>query len=143
VNADLLQEVEGGRELIAWFDGSIPSFHDSEIVELALERENSRCRLKVHGFRMTPDLDDRGYYITVKHVVIAFQFEHVAELELSDFNHQNIIDGLNLSRQPNGNFLLKMEPCYGLWGKIEAANLQISLEPGIPKGSVYLQAPTR
>jgi hypothetical protein len=141
MNVGLLNEVPGGPDLIAWFDGVIPSFHDTEIVGLALERKNSSCCLKVHGFRTTPDLDERGHFITIKHVIITFQFNQVDQLELSDFNHQNVIDGLKLSRQSNGNFLLEMEPCYGLWGKIEASNLQISLEPGKPEGSVYAQWP--
>jgi len=139
MNSELLHTVQGGPALIAWFDGSMPSFHDAEILELALERDKSRCRLKVHAFRMTPDANEKGFYITVRHVVITFQFENVVELELTDFNHQNAVDGLTLARQPNGNFLLTMDPCYGLFGKIEAGNLEISFEPGIPSGSVYTQ----
>lgn len=80
-----------------------------------------------------------GYFVSVKHVVVTFQLDRVCELELSDFNHQNVIGGLNLARLPNGHILLELEPCYGLYGKIEAENLQISLEPGIPTKSVYLR----
>jgi hypothetical protein len=134
---DLLNEIPGGPDLIAWFDGNVPSFHDAEIVELMLNRKNASCRLKVHGFRTTRDQDNAGYLVSVKHVVITFQLDEVTELELTDFNHQNVIDGLTLTRAANGNYLLEMEPCYGLFGKIEAANLQITLEPGAPDESVY------
>lgn len=134
---DLLKELPGGPDLIAWFGGRVPSFHDAEIVELVLERTESRCRLKVHAFETTPDLDAEGYFISVKHVVVTFQLAHISELELTDFNHQNVIDGIGLTRLPNGHILLKLEPCYGLWGEIEADSMQISLEPGKPSGSVY------
>jgi hypothetical protein len=127
MNNDLLNGIPGGPDLIAWFDGVVPSFHDAEIVELALTRANSSCRLKVHGFQINNDAE--GFRISVKHVVITFQLDQITELELTDFNHQNVIDGPNLTRTSNGTFLLVIEPCYGLWGKIEAASLQISIEP--------------
>lgn len=65
-------------------------------------------------------------------MVIAFQFNKVATLELTDFNHQNVIDGVGLTREPGGNFHFEMKPCYGLYGTIEAADLEISLQPGKP-----------
>jgi hypothetical protein len=139
LDQDLLKEVPGGPDLIQWFAGRVPSFHDAEVIDLALERRNSLCRIKIHAFEGTRDLDSEGYFVSVKHVVVTFQLDRVCELELSDFNHQNVIDGINLARLPNGHILLELEPCYGLYGKIEAENLQISLEPGIPTKSVYLR----
>jgi hypothetical protein len=132
MDLDVLSKVPGGTDLILWFDGTLPSFHDAEVLEVLLERANASCRVKVHGFRTTPDLDEKGYYVSIKHVVITFQFLQVEKLELTDFNHQNVIDGLDLTRQSGGKILFDMKPCYGLWGSIEAADLVISLQPGKP-----------
>jgi hypothetical protein len=134
IATELLNGVEGGADLLAWFDGQIPSFHDAEITQVVLDRINSSCLIKVHGFRMTPDLDQRGHFISIKHTIITFHFNAIAKLELADFNHQNVIDGLSLTREPNGNFLLELEPCYGLCGKVEAAHVKITHEPGTPEG---------
>ena len=138
IDHDLLKEIPGGPDLIAWFDGRVPSFHDAEVVELLLDRIESRCRLKIHGFRITPDLDNEGYFVSVKHVVVTLQLTHVTDLKLEDYNHQNVIDGLGLVRKPNGRILVTLEPCYGLWGEIEAVSLEISLEPGAPPNSIYI-----
>ena len=137
MDADLLKDVPGGPELIAWFGGRLPSFHDAEVVEVLLERRDSRCRLKIHGFEITSDLDEKGYFKSIRHAVVTFHLDRVSALELADFNHQNVIDRLSLTQTAAGGFLLQMEPCYGLFGKVEAASLRISLEPGIPEASVY------
>ena len=137
LDQDLLKGVPGGPELIAWFGGRVPRFHDAEIVELVLERTQSRCRLKVHAFVPTPELDAKGCFVCTKHVIVTFQLTDVCELELTGFNHQNAILGLSLSRQPNGNLLLELDPAYGLGGAIEAGSVEISLEPGIPHDSIY------
>lgn len=138
IDHELLKELPGGLDLIAWFDGHVPSFHDAEVVELVLDRTESKCRLKIHGFRTTPDLDNEGYFVSVKHVVVTLQLTHVTELKLEDYNHQNVIGGLGLARKQNGHILLTLEPCYGLWGEIEALSLEISLAPGVPPDSIYV-----
>lgn len=141
IDHDLLKEIPGGLDLIAWFDGHVPSFHDAEIVELVLDRIESRCRLKIHVFRTTPDLDNEGYFVSEKHVVVTLQLTHVTNLKLEDYNHQNVIDGLGLIRKTNGHTLVTLEPCYGLWGEIEAASIKIGLEPGTPRAASMPFAP--
>ncbi len=139
IDHELLKQLPGGPDLIAWFGGCVPSFHDAEIVELALDRVQSCCRIKIHAFERTPETYATGHYVCVKHVVVTLRLLHVMNLQLDDFNHQNALDYLGILRQPNGNILLTMEPCYGLGGEIEAMGLEISLEPGIPPDSVYAE----
>lgn len=113
IDHDLLNQVPGDTDLIAWFDGQVPSFHDAEVLELALDRVQSRCRVKIHAFRMTSETDTEGYFKCVKHVIVTFEFAHVCALELEGFNHQNAIYGLELLRLPNGRILMEMEAAYG------------------------------
>lgn len=135
--AELLGEVPGGQQLLEWFDGRVPSFHDAEVLELALNREEARCSVKIHAFRMTSDVDAKGFFVLDKHVVASFRLEGVANLELNDFNEQNAIYGLALSRTADQGFRLELDPCYGLFGFIEARALTIELEPGKPSRGVY------
>ncbi len=118
--AELLCEVPGGQQLMEWFGGRVPSFHDAEVLELALDRDKARCNIKIHAFQMTSEVDAKGFFVLDRHVVVSFQLEGVANLELNDFNEQNAIYGLALSRTADQGFRLELDPCYGLFGFIEA-----------------------
>ena len=136
-SAELLRELPGGSKLVEWFGGRVPSFHDAEIVSLFLDRNDARCNLNIHAFAMTPEVDERGFYKTKDHVVVSFQFVGVTNLELQDFNEQNVIYGLSVSRTTGGDLRLEMKACYGLFGFVEARQLEIQLEPGKPKATIY------
>ncbi len=64
-----------------------------------------------------------------KHVVVEFVMEDISNLELDGFSKQNVIFGLDISKQENG-FELALDPCYGVSGKIVAGKLQIKAIPG-------------
>jgi hypothetical protein len=134
--AGLLGEIRGGQQLLEWF-GHVPSFHDAEVLELTLDRKKAQCRIKIHAFQMTPEIDAKGLYVLKKHILVSFRMEGVMNLELTDFNHQNVINGLALSRTADQDFRLDLDPCYGLFGFIEARALAIDLEPGKPRDGAY------
>jgi hypothetical protein len=118
--AELLGEVPGGQVLLEWFDGRAPSFHDAEVLELSLDRRKARCSIKIHAFQMTSEVDGKGFFILDKHALVSFRLEGVVNLELNDFNEQNIIHGLVLSRTADQNFRVELDPAYGLFGFVEA-----------------------
>ena len=65
--------IAGAQELHDWF-GYWPSFHDSEIVSLHLNRTNPSA-LKIHSWHTTSEVDEAGYYVQTKHAVIEFLIE--------------------------------------------------------------------
>jgi hypothetical protein len=137
--SEIVENVPGGPDLLAWFGGRFPSFHDAEVVGLTLDRERARCRVRVHAFQMTPEVDADGYYVCINHAVITFALGDVVSLELEGFGPQNPIDGLTLVQEPDGGFRLELEPCGDqLGGAIVARGLSIEIEPGIPSDSIYL-----
>lgn len=99
VNADSLIRVFG-----AW-----PSFHDAEIVWIRLDRGAGRPSLEAafHLFRMTSELDERGYYVLRDHTLAKLRFDNIVLQELKWFNHQNSIDGLEIG--PGNERRLKVE----------------------------------
>lgn len=101
-----------------------------EIISVCLNREGSSS-LRVHTWEMTKELDEKGYYVLTKHLVVEFVFEAVSELSLNGFNHQNVIFGLSIERTDSG-FRLTLDECYGLAGNIEAEKLSLHLMPGQP-----------
>jgi hypothetical protein len=127
--SDVLSEVPGGAALQAWF-GRMPSFHDAEILELHLDRAGPSS-LRVHTWDMRAETTDDGHFVLDKHVVVTFLLEEIVSLELSDFSPQNVIFGLELSKSENG-FVLELEHCYGLSGRLEARRISIELQLGKP-----------
>ena len=117
-----------------WF-GQVPSFHDAEILDLHLKREGAST-LKVHAWNMTSKVRN-GYFVLGKHAVVEFTFEGITDLELEEFNHQNAIDGLTLSRSWFDEnlevFEVLLKPAYGLAGFIRAIELSVSHSPGKPE----------
>ena len=77
---------------------------------------------------MTDQVDDRGYYVLTKHIVVSFILENVTDCDLGAFNHQNVLNSLNVEREPTG-YKVALWPCFGLNGSITAAHLSIELEP--------------
>jgi hypothetical protein len=121
--------IDGAQSLYDWF-GYWPSFHDAEILHLHLNRTGS-SNMAIHTWHMSPDTDEKGFYILQKHVVVEFVLEEISDLELIQFSKQNVIFGLAIKKK-NDEFVLELDPCYGLAGRIEASRVSIRLHPGKP-----------
>jgi hypothetical protein len=139
VDIELLSQVPGGQELLAWFGGYAPRFHDAEVLGLTLDREGATCALRVHGFEMTNEVDANGFFICTKHAVVTFVVGWLAELELHDFGDQNALMGLAITRDEQARFRLELDPANGLSGVIVGHTLRIAIEPGMPAGSQFLK----
>src|SRR4051812_18730399 len=93
-----IERIEGYSKALAHF-GRWPSFHDSEVVRIELDRgdeSSAILRASVHAFNLTSKIDPKGHYITENHGVIHFEFIDVCELSLTGFNHQNALAGLSI-----------------------------------------------
>ncbi|MBY5817414.1 hypothetical protein HFN60_17470 [Rhizobium leguminosarum] len=88
------EKIPGGPELLAWF-GQKPTFHDAEILSLALNRTGI-SELKIRGWIGTDAVDQDGYRVLDKHAVVTFTFEDIMDLQLDGFSRQNVINGLVL-----------------------------------------------
>lgn len=116
----------GAAALTAWF-GGWPSFHDAEIHELHLNR-SGLSTLKLQTWFMTNAVDEKGFYVCEKYVMVTFNFTQIEQLVLEDFNHQNVIFELNLAPTDAG-WALNLNPCYGLSGIVEAKEITVAFEP--------------
>ncbi len=124
-----VEQITGATELHDWF-GYWPDFHDAEIVSLHLNRQEISF-LRVHTWETTKQIDEKGYYVQAKHVVVEFLFEDVSALSLTGFSQQNVIFGLDIEKTGSG-FRLTLDECYGLAGSIEAERLSLRITPGKP-----------
>lgn len=121
--------VPGGRALVDWF-GRVPHFHDAYLFELQLN-SSGQSLLRTHTWEMTDKVDERGFFILEKHVVVTFALEGIRDISLSDFNLVGIIYHLEMTPAEAG-FRLAWDSSYGVAGTIEATQIHISFEPGAP-----------
>ncbi|MCX5515240.1 hypothetical protein C3941_12845 [Kaistia algarum] len=119
-------DVPGWSNLVAWFGGR-PTFHDAEVISLDLRRDPEESVLRVHTWQMTSDLDERGYFILDRHVIVRFILAGISALELSEWSAQNVIFGLALSRDERG-YRIELHSIFGIGGVIIANSLRVDHE---------------
>lgn len=84
-----------------------------------------RTRSLIHGWEMTNEITEAGYYKLLKHHLVHFKFEDIFDIEIDGFNHQNSILGLQIAKEPetsDGIIPLKIsiDPAHGLGGEFKA-----------------------
>ena len=130
--------------------GEWPSFHDAEVLSIALDRSSSEkgfgpfLKARVHCFTLTSEITEGGVYRTISHAVLTITFCEVIELEWQyGFGSQNslstlIIEPVTYEKQPRARYKVRFvahETCdlQFLCSSIEV----VDVLPGIPEESVY------
>lgn len=116
--------IPGGKELIDWF-GGVPSFHDSEILSLQLDRSGN-SHLVIHAFRMTDQTDERGFYTLDREFVATFEFSQILELKLEGFSEQNVVGELMVTTEDATTYIVEIDAIYGLGGRIGCKTLSLT-----------------
>ena len=112
-----LHGIPGGQALIEWF-GHVPHFHDAYLLDITLATKGPST-LRVHAFQITDRVDDQGYFILDKHVVVIFSLDEVSCVALTDFNLPGIIFDLEITHGDLG-FELVWSGSYGVSGTLRA-----------------------
>ncbi len=128
--ADELKAINGAQELYDWF-GYWPSFHDAEVLSVQLNLIGT-SHLRAHTWEMTNQVDERGYYINTKHIVVEFILADISRLDLVGFSGQDVIFGLDIQKVDAG-FKLTIDTCINLGGEIVAGSVAIRLLPSEPE----------
>jgi hypothetical protein len=132
-----INEIQNAHFLTDIF-GRFPSFHDSEVLTVTLDRgEKSNPSLEaiVHLFEMTSAVDANGGYVLKNHVLVHFCFSKIKNLELNDFNLQNVLHALHFEPcfdldGSSSGFKVIFEGIYGMHATFECESVSIeSVEP--------------
>jgi hypothetical protein len=82
----------------------LPSFHDAEVVRLTLDRSSviegtagPTMSVDVYVFEAGPDVNPNDTYVLRHETLVSFRFIEVAQLELGEFNQQNVIWDLSIT----------------------------------------------
>jgi hypothetical protein len=94
--------LRGAEHLTAIF-GRWPSFHDSEVVRLTLDRAAAidgaagpSLTVDVYVFAPGPDVAPNGTYVVRHETLVSLRFHEVDQLDLWEFNQQNAIFDLSI-----------------------------------------------
>ena len=113
-------------ELLTEVFGYWPTFHDAEVVWMALDRSavatdccGPSCEMLIHVFEMTEEITASGHYQLNKHHLTKLRFDGLDGIRLNGFNHQNAIFGLEIVRTPESDdnpepWLVTIDGSFGI-----------------------------
>jgi len=117
-----LHLIEGYKRLETHF-GYMPTFHDFEVVSITCDRAGPRVELIINGFRTTNEVEGREY-VQRNHCQITLSVSGLRDLQLSDFNHQNVLQDLSVEHATNG-VRVSLRSSFGLQGHITGDRVQV------------------
>lgn len=131
----VMEGIRGAEQLIAVF-GYWPSFHDAEVLRVALSREGTGVdhrspwlELDVYAYDTDGTLTPDGYYRLTNEVIVSFRFHGVDAVKLEDFNGQNVLWELTIAPavDPDGEPVLEVElpSTYGLAGSFRCRAAEV------------------
>jgi hypothetical protein len=135
--------INGVEQLEAIF-GEKLSFHDAEVTRLELRRGREEfgealLDIDIHLFAVEGLSPDDRSFVYGRHHLASLQFVSIQELELSDFNHQNAIMGLQireLNPPINGaRYQVSIPAAYGLDARFNCFEVLLrGIHPCFPSG---------
>lgn len=123
--------------------GYWPTFHDAEVISFSAERalpvgNGSTCaRLAVHVRQYSAVGEGTAQYELVlqKSLLVRFVFNGACDLELSDFNSQNVIDSITVSRfekDEAASLRVDIESIWGFGGSLRCSSVVVEAVEVLP-----------
>jgi hypothetical protein len=128
--------IAGSEKVIAAL-GGWPSFHDAEVLAFELERScpaasqlpETRMKIHVRQYESRNEGTAEYHLALVKNVVITFRFTGLEALEVRDFNHQNVIDGLAVHDAPqtaSAKLVVEVPSIFGFGGQWQCQSAEVT-----------------
>src|SRR5262249_26758675 len=94
--------------------GYWPSFHDAPVLSfLRNQAPPGAVELEIHGWVMTNEVDDHGYYKLINHHLVRFRFVGITDAQVDQFTTGNILFGIRFSTpddfKSQGRFEVRMD----------------------------------
>jgi hypothetical protein len=110
--------------------GKWPHFHDMEVVSLHMDRHGPAgpsIEFVVFAWNYTGRIAPQGHYEQCTHSLIRFRCDRVRSNQFNDFNHQNVLDGLefSLSADESKSVKVVLPSIYGLGGSFSCASVRV------------------
>lgn len=114
------------EKVVARF-GEWPHFHDMEVVSMHFDRRGEDApwvEFVVFAWSYTGRLAPEGRYEQAKHSLIRFRCERVTSNQFDDFNHQNVLDGLEFTEVDDG-VSVRLPSIYGVGGSLGCSRVRV------------------
>jgi hypothetical protein len=114
--------------LVEWF-GFEHNMHDAEVQSVHLQRHPEVSVIRMRAFRMTPEVDDRGYYISDRHAIVSFQLEGVKAIQVENWEFCSIL--MNVEWELSGGLhrLTLVSVVDGSETVLSAERITVAVEP--------------
>jgi hypothetical protein len=123
--------VENSEALEAIF-GGWPSFHDSEVIAIRLQRGGSNearpsVEIDVHLWETTSETDGRGLYRLKHHTITTLRFDDVDEVDVVGFNEQNVLFDLAIDQSETyaQRWHVSLTASYGVDASFDCASVAV------------------
>lgn len=90
----------GNKQLLVNAMGYWPSFHDANV--LSASREGDQCEVLIHVFKMTNQVDERGYFVLTKHHRVRLWMKGVSKCSLPTEYRGDTLDELRFEFSEGG-----------------------------------------
>jgi hypothetical protein len=142
---EVQDKIKNANLLIDIF-GRFPSFHDAEVFRITLDRGDKggfdpSLEALIHVFEGTSEIDESGHYRLKNHVLVLFRFSKIVNLKLADFNQQNVLQHLEISKlsdreRDKVKFRVVFAGIFGVTASFHCHSVSIeSVEPYVRKES--------
>lgn len=127
-----MAEIEDIHLLTSVF-GHYPSFHDAEVRQVNLIREDVKVlptlEAQIYVFEMTSEVRE-GRYLLKNESLLTLSFLEIDGLSLSDFNNQNVLQNLYIQdvsdrQMENIKFDVSFDGIYGLDAKFSCRAIKV------------------
>ncbi|WP_349973561.1 Imm50 family immunity protein [Pseudomonas caspiana] len=127
------EELISGAENVIEAIGCWPSFHDSEVISFLVSRGlpdqglATVAKLCVHYREHdvvgagTADFE----YVCQKSLLVELIFSDIHDLSLTDFNHQNVLESIDLKRLQDLSILVDIVSIWGVVGSIRCNHVAV------------------
>jgi hypothetical protein len=120
------EELISGAENVIETIGFWPSFHDAEVISFLVSRampdQGSATIAKLCVHYREHDVVGVGTadfeYVCQKSLLVELIFSDIHDLSLTDFNHQNVLESIDLKRLQDLSILVDIVSIWGIGGSI-------------------------
>jgi len=130
-----VEHIIGTESVIAAL-GYWPSFHDAEVIAFSAERalpfkrDETIAHLAVHVRQYESVGEGTAQYeqILRKSILVRLAFKGACDFDLSDFNHQNVINAITVSASgvsESAGLLVNIESIWGFGGSLRCQSVEV------------------
>jgi hypothetical protein len=123
-NGMSIEEKINNSDLLTTAFGRFPTFHDSEVVQIVLDRWNQEANVgpnllaKIQVMKLVSKDDGNGNWLWSHHLV-ELRFSRIEKVSLRGFNFQNVLTDLYIDEIPASEsspmrYAVLFESCFGV-----------------------------